>query len=279
MNPGWRFALASVVGTSHLKTGLGCQDASECRVYRSQDGKPILFAVASDGAGSAKFADVGSRLACETLLEAVGEFFESGGEVSKISASLAAEWLTRFHNAIEAKSHEFVATPRDFACTLLVAVIGAATAVFWQIGDGCIVIRSAREEEYCWVFWPERGEYENVTYFATEENSAQHMQFDAVPGEIAELAVLTDGLQSLALHYESGAAHGPFFRGLFPALDSSTPGFSERLSRALAQFLASERVNARTDDDKTLILATRTVPASTEASGPISETVSDASAV
>ena len=261
MNSSWRYALTSVIGTSHLKTGQGCQDASDCRTYRGANGHPVLVAIASDGAGSAKFAEAGSRLACETVMAAIGEFLETGGMVSKIDAALAAEWLGLLQCAIRVQCSEHGATARDFACTLLAAVVDVESAAFFQIGDGCIIVRGLDEDEFLWVFWPERGEYENVTFFATEPHAHEHLQFESVRSHVTELAVLTDGLQRLALHYESGTAHGPFFRGLFEAFGSVAPGRSDDLSRSLAKFLGSERVNSRTDDDKTLILASRTGPA------------------
>jgi hypothetical protein len=73
-----------------------------------------------------------------------------------------------------------------------------------------------------------------------------------VPG-VDEVALLTDGLQSLALRFASREAHGPFFEPMFERLRGpEQPSESE-----LAAFLGSGPVNARTDDDKTLVLATR----------------------
>ena len=68
------------------------------------------------------------------------------------------------------------------------------------------------------------------------------------------MALFTDGLQTLALDY-TRAAHSPFFAPMFAALSSETePG---GLLGPLSAFLESPAVNERTDDDKTLILATR----------------------
>jgi hypothetical protein len=73
---------------------------------------------------------------------------------------------------------------------------------------------------------------------------------------------MTDGLQPLALHYASQSVHEPFFHGMFQPLHGS-PGSAEvpALSASLEEFLSSERVRMRTDDDVSLILATRRSPA------------------
>jgi hypothetical protein len=72
---------------------------------------------------------------------------------------------------------------------------------------------------------------------------------------ILDLALLTDGLQMLALNYSEGRVHDPFFRPMFNLLRDSETG--ETLEQPLIVFLDSKRVNDRTDDDKTLFLATR----------------------
>ena len=60
---GWRYALASVVGTSHLASGTPCQDASTCQVLEDGSGRSVLVAFVADGAGSALYADEGATLA------------------------------------------------------------------------------------------------------------------------------------------------------------------------------------------------------------------------
>jgi hypothetical protein len=59
----------------------------------------------------------------------------------------------------------------------------------------------------------------------------------------------------LALSYASKSAHQPFFARMFAALRKV--GDREDLVVPLRQFLDSPAVNDRTDDDKTLVLATR----------------------
>jgi hypothetical protein len=64
-------------------------------------------------------------------------------------------------------------------------------------------------------------------------------------------------LQRLALVYESKSAHNPFFLPMFSVLRKTAPDNLDSLSDQLAKFLNSPEVNERTDDDKSLILATR----------------------
>ena len=71
------------------------------------------------------------------------------------------------------------------------------------------------------------------------------------------LALLSDGLQMLALNYGTKAAHQPFFAPMFASLRKADD--AQELLVPLKQFLDSKAVNDRTDDDKTLVLATRVV--------------------
>ena len=62
----------------------------------------------------------------------------------------------------------------------------------------------------------------------------------------------------LALRFADQSVHGPFFRQIFQALRAAEP--ASALQNPLHEFLTSTAVNSRTDDDKTLILATRRLP-------------------
>jgi hypothetical protein len=120
-----------------------------------------------------------------------------------------------------------------------------------------MVLSDSEENAYGHVFWPDRGEYANTTHFVTEEDAVEHLQFESVNRRIIEVALLTDGLQTIALNYQLQIAHEPFFKGLFAPLRTAKEGRSPELSESLVSFLSSPRVNEKTDDDKTLVLASR----------------------
>ena len=120
-----------------------------------------------------------------------------------------------------------------------------------------MVVADSEEHNYGHVFWPDRGEYANTTHFVTQDDAIEHLQFESIRRRIMEVALLTDGLQAIALNYQAQTAHEPFFKGVFAPLRSATEGCSRELSESLAAFLSSPRVNEKTDDDKTLVLASR----------------------
>jgi hypothetical protein len=69
--------------------------------------------------------------------------------------------------------------------------------------------------------------------------------------------LFSDGLQRLALDLNLQIPHPGFFKAMFPPLQSPQEGFAQELSSSLAAFLSSNRINDRSDDDKTLILPSR----------------------
>ena len=254
----WKYVFASVRGTSHAVSDAPCQDSGVCRVLEAADGSEVLVAVASDGAGSAQRGEVGSALACSLFACELEALLGDGRTVRDVTREFARDWLTYFRHRVEALAESEELTPRDYACTFLAAVVGADCAAFMQVGDGAIVIPDRDgPDDYCWVFWPQQGQYANQTYFATEDDARDRLEHVLVEQRVDEVAVFTDGVQSLALHYESQTAHAPFFGPVFAWLRPAPGGHPEKLSASLTDYLDSPKVNERTDDDKTLILATR----------------------
>lgn len=267
----WRYIFASVAGASHEKNDLPCQDVSACRVLADADGAPVLVAVVADGAGSAPHSDVGASLACSLITSKATHFLQQSN-LRGLTRDIIAEWLRAFRLQVRARAAARSLTARDFACTALAAIVGEERAAFLQIGDGAIVVsRRDEPDEYAWVFWPQQGEYANTTYFATDGAASERLAFEVVDGRVDEAVLFTDGLQLLALHYESRTAFAPFFRPFFAALRPAAAGHSARLSEALAGFLRSPRVTARTDDDKTLVVATRRPAALLPAPAPAAD--------
>lgn len=221
-----------------------------------------MIAIASDGAGSAEFGDAGSRLACNIIKEEITDFLERGFSLRDITRETAAGWIKKFREEVLNIAKDRGKSVRDYACTLVGAVVGAWEEVYFQIGDGAIVVLPRLyQESYRCIFWPQRGEYENTTCFATDKDALnKHLRFikgESEEGEIINLGIFTDGIQHLALHYESKAPFAGFFKPMFKSLDFLCKKDTEEINTLLETFLNSEKINRRTDDDKSLIIAAR----------------------
>lgn len=265
MESGWRYLRASVPGVAHLASSTECQDACAARLLQAAEADIVLALAVADGAGSAAEARAGAELACQTLLAELEAWLEQDPATRDWSRTTAETLLQRVRTTLEQRAAAAELPVREFACTLLGAVVAANRALFMQIGDGAIVIGAG--DGYRPVFWPQGGEYANETHFVTDSNAAARLDCAVLTEPVAEIALLTDGLQPLALHYQSRQAHAPFFRPLFQCLRGyPESGCPAELAAALERFLASPAINQRTHDDKTLILATRLTAEPAEAS-------------
>lgn len=256
----WRYIRSVVRGTSHVALDKPCQDFAYVRVHTDCHERPVLVAIAADGAGSAERSDDGARTLCDLLANQVDEHLRTeGASIDQISAEFLSFFLTYFQSEIMLLAAADGSDLRDFACTLLLAVVGENQAVVAQLGDGAIVFSLRGEpNSYQLAFSPAHGEYANMTQFATDPDAVTHLQVEVLPDQLAEVALFTDGLERLALNLQTMQPHLPFFRPMFaPVRQADGEGAIPGLTDALGAFLDSKAVNGRTDDDKTLILASR----------------------
>jgi hypothetical protein len=255
----WRSAYASVIGTSHVKSGTPCQDAGGCVVVTLDDEQEVLIAAVSDGAGTASHSDVGSSLVVDRFLRDFSSQIAAGVDFSVVGEAFARKWLASVCDELsaiaEAEGHDI----RKYSCTLLGAIVTQNCGVYMQIGDGAIVVSTEESGEYSWIFWPQHGEYANSTNFLTQENANEVLQFEIGPS-VQEIALFSDGIERLVLNLAARTVHSPAFRSIFDWLAGTEPDRANDQSPALIAYLSSAQVNNRTDDDKTLVMATRVDP-------------------
>lgn len=253
----WRIVLASEIGTSHAATGAPCQDSVGHAFFDYSHGVVLVVAV-SDGAGSAAHSQLGSSVAVKTFVSEVEQFLAGGGRVSGIDSARAVDWVRLAAEAtvVIAKSNEHDA--RDYSCTLLAAIVGDEQAAFVQVGDGAIVVSHGDEDGWSYVFWPQHGEFANTTNFIQSPELNSITAFDLAEQRIVEFAIFSDGIENLVLHRATRTVQQTFFQTMIkPVRESAVAGLDEHLSIGLRRYLASPTICERTDDDKTLVLATR----------------------
>jgi hypothetical protein len=256
----WRIVLASAIGTSHKSTGAPCQDFTDHRLVDTEAG-PILVVAVSDGAGSAAYSEAGARLAVAVFIEHVTQYLSSGCALSAVTVEHALGWIEAAVDRLRDVAKESGHAERDYACTLLGAIVGPEQAAFIQVGDGAIVVSHGEEDGWSYVFWPQHGEYANTTNFIQSSDLASILAFDLAARRIDEIAMFSDGIENLVLHKASKSVYEPFFQKMIqPVRKSGIAGFNAPLSVDLQRYLLSKPVCERTDDDKTLILATRIAP-------------------
>ena len=242
----WRWASASVIGTSHIQNGDRLQDAYAV----AKLGNGGIFAVVSDGAGSAKFGAYGASLTCRFLSVRFREWVRANPNLP--SDEEMADWIDELRDRISAIATRRESTPRQFAATLAAIVVTPDEVVTLHIGDSAVVGREgAGWNALC---WPENGEYASSTYFVTDDPEPR-LNITRHPGGHDAFALFSDGVGDLALSHLEQAAHPRFFDPMFRPVDAASgEGRLVELSAKLATYLAGPSVCERTDDDKTLIL-------------------------
>lgn len=226
----WSVLGASVAGAGHLAAGLPGQDAHAWAM--SDDGRLVL--AVADGAGSAPCSERGAAAA---VLAAVGAPDDPVGAARAAVMAAAAASGT---------------PPSHLASTLLVCVVGGDEIVGWAVGDGAVILEG--RAGMVALLPPEHGEYRNETVFITSDGwESSVRRVASAVDEVAGVAVMSDGLELLALDVGTGTPHAPFFAPLLRFARGAGRGAEDEL----ASFLSSERVAARTDDDCSLLLAVR----------------------
>ena len=253
----WRCAGASVAGTSHLKSGSVCQDAIAASAWPTRSDDDVLVMISADGAGAARFSKEAAQLITQQLTIFARRHLLYGGEVHDITREMVSLWLSQTRAMLEIRASRSGTRLSDYASTLSVAIVGQSHAAFFQIGDGAIVIGLQNSPwHYGWVFWPERGEYANTTYFLSDRDFESNLHFEMLKVAVSEISVFTDGLQDLLLSYQTHQVHQPFFRKIFLPLRNRS-ATEDELNTDLSTFLQSDAINRRTSDDKSLMLASR----------------------
>ena len=256
---GWSASYASVIGAQHSTSGLPCQDA--CAVRFSSD-REWLAAAVSDGAGSARYSDQGSRLVADTF---VSKLIELTGQ---LAGKAPGAWINDYviEQVIRTREElrQLSKSDRldDYHCTLVACLVGPNGGFLVHIGDGVIVGGNAQRRaaddvmdmglNLC-VSPPENGEYVNETFFITEGSWIRHIRITPV-GSLDWIMLGTDGGAALAMSSNTT----PKEQFLCPLVERLSQLDNEAARHGVVEgALSSTEADTLTDDDKTLCLIHR----------------------
>lgn len=247
----WHCIGASVRGTKAIISESPCQDY---HCYKYLPTGELVVAVA-DGAGSASQADVGAYLACEAAVERLQLTLKD--QKMETDEMWHGAICTAFDAAVtkllrEAQVKKIAV--HEFATTLILMVFTPDLVVGGMVGDGTGIIKDAKENIFC-IFTPQKGEYANQAYFLTAPQVLNRIEVQCVHSPLHCVALLTDGLIRLSCNTLHNHPHAGFFNPLFKFCGEAQDHAAA--SEELANWLNSNLINQRTDDDKTLVLVVR----------------------
>jgi hypothetical protein len=249
----WLAAHGSHVGRLHSRLALPCQDYAALTLPNDR----LVLAALADGAGSAPLSHLGARAAVEGALQALTVAMADGSADSPPPDpdALFAPVLAGARAALEAAAQDAGAPLEHLAATLIAFVAAPDWLAALQLGDGFVVCRAVGREgsdAYELMFAPDRGEYANETSFLSFAEPAAHARTALREGRHGFICAASDGIERVAIDRRGPRAHGPFFRP-FDAYLAEAADAAE-VERALAAFLASDRLDAATEDDRTVVL-------------------------
>ncbi len=246
----WSWASASEIGTSHLRLGTRKQDALSC--FLAKGAEQLFCAVVCDGAGSATFGGEGAWVVCRVLTCSLRAHFRSTTDLP--NDSVIWSWIDLARDSLALAAERRRVERRAFASTLVLLVAAKDQQLVVHVGDGAVVGRTV-DGEWIALSWPENGEYASTTYFVTDDPMPRARILRSA-WLMNGCAVFSDGIEELALNQVALLPHQPFFRAMLaPLEDLETTGKCVALSSALGDFLRGPRVCSKTDDDKSLVLA------------------------
>ena len=235
-----RIVASRVTGPYHSAKKMACQDFFSY----GRKGKKVI-AVVADGAGSAKYGQIGAKTVCETMCDIlVNASFSDIRQKIIDSLDVARQKLMR-HRFNKTKDENGLV---DFAATVVGVVYFQNKGLFFHIGDGA-GIAFLSDENYI-VSQPENGIFSCETYFYTMDDWKDSLRF--TPFEKAEnLMLMTDGITGFALKNGSFEIESGFVEPINHYLNAEKN--KAKALRALNNTLRNPSANRLNSDDKTFL--------------------------
>jgi hypothetical protein len=237
----------SVIGSIHEQFEIPCQDACASQILSEHS----IIAV-SDGLGSAKKSEIGAKEAVETAVQTWETIIygKNGEEINY--EQVLKEIISSSRKALEKRAKEDKCDLDDLACTLIVALGYKDNLYIAHIGDGAVVAKS--DQELLIASEPGESEYINEVVPLTSKNWKSHLRVTKKIPDIECAAIFTDGCQRASLlKTQFGLQpYDQFFNPLF--------NYAQKLEdlyegeEQIRKFLASQKMNDTSDDDKTLLI-------------------------
>ncbi len=248
----WQAIGCSEIGSSHIKTGIPCQDFCDYKIISNNQ---VTIGAVSDGMGSAAHSDLGAKIAVQTTLNCLNQRDWLNNSINESQAQVFFEKLLKtVVTEIQTVAKKEGYSVRDMACTLLAFIATPNLLVAMQCGDGLIVIRPHSSQNYQLIFQPQKGEYANEYVPITSASAYQYMQVKVIAEPIDFICAATDGIERISLiKSKQWKAYDQFFEPVETQIMRSPKTELEK-KKIVSDWLKSDDINQRTDDDKTVLL-------------------------
>jgi hypothetical protein len=237
---------ASVVGTSHLSTETPCHDNHAYKILPNGLG---FIACVSDGMGSASHAELGSLTASTFIVNFLEEHLDVNMDDEDI-ITLIQEGFIETNDELHVVANQHELNVKDLNATLLVFISFNGSQYYGQVGD-CTAIGKI-DDEYEVIVKQQRGEYANATFSICNLESIENGIYERCEKFYPMVSLMSDGIESISISAKDKTVSHLFFDPFFKVFSHENYN-QEEVQKSLERFLASDRINKKTDDDKTLL--------------------------
>ncbi|MBU1143838.1 MAG: protein phosphatase 2C domain-containing protein [Firmicutes bacterium] len=237
---------ASVVGTSHLSTETPCHDNHAYKILPNGLG---FIACVSDGMGSASHAELGSLTASTFIVDFLEKYLDVKMTDEEI-ITLIKEGFIETNDQLHDVANQNEVNIKDLNATLLVFVSFHDRQFYGQVGD-CAAIGKIGDS-YEVIAKQQRGEYANATFSICNLESIENGIYEKCDKFYPMVSLMSDGIESISISAKDKTVSHLFYDPFFKVFSHENYN-QEEVQKSLERFLASERINKKTDDDKTLL--------------------------
>ena len=275
----WSVIGTSVIGNSHISMNLPCQD--NCKYEYIGDGWGI--AVTSDGAGSAKRSEIGSKIVVERAIVHFKKLIEEQGWKQNKKLPTNAVWMRLAYDILHQIYQEIISFAKikglackDLSATVIVLIHTPMGVLCTHIGDGRAGYRNA-SGEWKALFMPHKGDEANQTIFITSDFWSVHnytMSDVLVPesivinDDITAFTLMSDGCEYTAWqsnhfdnernkYYDPNKPYDKFYESLAATLikyHKESVDINRRKEQWQQFLIDGNKSLQKEPDDKTLIL-------------------------
>lgn len=193
----WKFAGASIIGTSHESKGKECEDS-----WGNAKTDDILCLCVADGAGSASHAQIGATKTTGWLPKWIIKNFDSlfASDDEDVRALICSKLQNYLRSTAKRLGHDL----GEYACTVVaVAFHRDGRWLAFHLGDGGIV--GLFEKGLHIVSTPRKGEHVNETFFITNSSPERYMSIvrgDSIRdhGRLLGFALFSDGVEGCLIN-------------------------------------------------------------------------------
>lgn len=188
----WKIAGASIIGSSHIKNGMPCQD-----FIHSLTRNDVTCIALADGAGSYQYSDIGAEISCIAVTEYLTMEFDRFLTMTPLQIKRFI--IHGIRTRIGRKASALKTFKAELSSTLLFVAIKGEQYITGHIGDG--VICGETDSSLVLLSAPENGEFANTTYFVTSRNYADHFRiYRGHINEFTSFFLMSDGAADALFH-------------------------------------------------------------------------------